>query len=114
MIRRPPRSTLFPYTTLFRSRGPLPNDPGTQPPPRMEPRALVVLEEQLRSDAAETIDFMRGQNVDLKLISGDARQTVTAVAHAVGVPPEAGVVEGPELPEDKAGLAAAAERNTIF
>src|SRR3989449_5767485 len=24
MIRRPPRSTLFPYTTLFRSHGPLP------------------------------------------------------------------------------------------
>src|SRR5260370_15420656 len=24
MIRRPPRSTLFPYTTLFRSRGMLP------------------------------------------------------------------------------------------
>src|SRR2546429_7281238 len=24
MIRRPPRSTLFPYTTLFRSRKPLP------------------------------------------------------------------------------------------
>src|SRR3712207_8897147 len=24
MIRRPPRSTLFPYTTLFRSRPPLP------------------------------------------------------------------------------------------
>src|SRR2546430_9707090 len=23
MIRRPPRSTLFPYTTLFRSKGPL-------------------------------------------------------------------------------------------
>src|SRR3712207_7243499 len=24
MIRRPPRSTLFPYTTLFRSAGPVP------------------------------------------------------------------------------------------
>src|SRR5260221_6050746 len=24
MIRRPPRSTLFPYTTLFRSRTPMP------------------------------------------------------------------------------------------
>src|SRR5690554_7238100 len=24
MIRRPPRSTLFPYTTLFRSQAPLP------------------------------------------------------------------------------------------
>jgi cation-transporting ATPase E len=96
------------------AHGPLPNDPGTQPPPRMEPRALVVLEEQLRSDAADTIDFMRGQNVDLKLISGDARQTVTAVAHAVGVPRDAGVVEGPDLPEDRAGLATAAESNTIF
>src|SRR5688572_31317732 len=26
MIRRPPRSTLFPYTTLFRSRGALSGD----------------------------------------------------------------------------------------
>src|SRR3712207_7164249 len=26
MIRRPPRSTLFPYTTLFRSVEPLPDD----------------------------------------------------------------------------------------
>jgi magnesium-transporting ATPase (P-type) len=96
------------------AQGPLPNDPGTQPPPRLVPRALVVLEEQLRSDAAETIEFIRTQNVDLKLISGDARQTVTAVAHAVGVPSDAGVVEGPQLPDDRAGLAAAAERNTIF
>src|SRR5688572_32482951 len=29
MIRRPPRSTLFPYTTLFRSTG----GPGTRPGP---------------------------------------------------------------------------------
>src|SRR3989454_7155430 len=28
MIRRPPRSTLFPYTTLFRSRGHRPADVG--------------------------------------------------------------------------------------
>src|SRR6266540_4894559 len=31
MIRRPPRSTLFPYTTLFRSRSPCSRDSG---PPR--------------------------------------------------------------------------------
>src|SRR2546430_11786314 len=34
MIRRPPRSTLFPYTTLFRSRPfgfPLPREPGLVP-----------------------------------------------------------------------------------
>src|SRR5260370_27140995 len=29
MIRRPPRSTLFPYTTLFRSHGTRISDPGS-------------------------------------------------------------------------------------
>src|SRR3712207_6949467 len=32
MIRRPPRSTLFPYTTLFRSRGDGRNDVGQTVP----------------------------------------------------------------------------------
>src|SRR2546422_5128145 len=32
MIRRPPRSTLFPYTTLFRSTIPTPS-PGCRTPP---------------------------------------------------------------------------------
>src|SRR2546426_6359046 len=37
MIRRPPRSTLFPYTTLFRSR----NQRGQEPPvPQSRGRAL--------------------------------------------------------------------------
>src|SRR2546427_8210158 len=38
MIRRPPRSTLFPYTTLFRSRG------GVQP--AATPRSGVLPEAQ--------------------------------------------------------------------
>jgi cation-transporting P-type ATPase E len=96
------------------SSGSLPDDPARQPPPRLDARAIVVLSEQLRPDAAETIDFMRRQNVDLKLISGDARQTVTAVAHGVGVPLDAGVVEGPDLPASDDELGAVAERNTIF
>jgi cation-transporting P-type ATPase E len=92
----------------------LPEDPEHTPPPRLTPVALVVLEETLRADAAETIAFIREEGVDLKLISGDARATVTAVAYAVGVPAEAGVIDGSELPEDPEGLAAAALRNTIF
>src|SRR5258705_935640 len=35
MIRRPPRSTLFPYTTLFRSHG-----AATSPAPRRRGRSL--------------------------------------------------------------------------
>ncbi len=96
------------------ARGGLPSDPASQPPPPLEPRALVVLEETLRPDAAETIAYMHDQQVDLKLISGDARETVTAVAHAVGVPADASVIEGSQLPTDKGGLAQAAVRNTIF
>ena len=96
------------------ARGGLPSDPAAEPPPRLEPRALVVLEETLRPDAAETVPYMRDQQVDLKLISGDARETVTAVAHAVGVPEDAHVIEGPDLPDDKGGLAQAALRNTVF
>src|SRR2546429_6606014 len=38
MIRRPPRSTLFPYTTLFRSR---PDDVGAAP--HGEPRGLPAV-----------------------------------------------------------------------
>ncbi|HEX5608766.1 MAG TPA: cation-translocating P-type ATPase [Solirubrobacterales bacterium] len=97
-----------------RSDGALPADAAAAPPPRLEPLALVVLEETLRPDAAETIATMREQEVDLKLISGDAAATVTAVAYAVGVPRDAGVIEGPDLPEDEEGLEKAALENTIF
>ncbi|MGV1049101.1 MAG: HAD-IC family P-type ATPase [Solirubrobacterales bacterium] len=93
---------------------PLPRDPASSAAPRLAPLALIVLEETLRPDAAETIAFMREQEVDLKLISGDASATVTAVAYAVGVPREAGVVEGPDLPEDPERLAEVALANTIF
>src|SRR2546430_4650427 len=46
MIRRPPRSTLFPYTTLFRSRRP-------QPVPR---RAVVRAQRRAASAGVATQD----------------------------------------------------------
>src|SRR2546427_13110409 len=44
MIRRPPRSTLFPYTTLFRSVGTLPPEEGRvgQVRPRPHPKIAHV------------------------------------------------------------------------
>jgi magnesium-transporting ATPase (P-type) len=92
---------------------PLPDDPASAAPP-LKAVALVVLEETLRPDAAETIAFIREEDVDLKLISGDARATVTAVAYGVGVSRDARVIDGSELPDDPEGLAAAAERHSIF
>ena len=96
------------------SVGALPDEPADNPPPSLKPMALIVLEETLRPDAAETIASIREEDVDLKLISGDARATVTAVAYAVGVPRDAGVVDGPDLPTDPTALGEVAQRNTIF
>src|SRR3712207_9285266 len=49
MIRRPPRSTLFPYTTLFRSKG-------EQTARRAEEAFdLRILRLQLRDDAADRL-----------------------------------------------------------
>src|SRR2546423_10669429 len=45
MIRRPPRSTLFPYTTLFRSLAPAPllmRGGETRPPRRLAPAPLLI------------------------------------------------------------------------
>src|SRR5438874_7203669 len=44
MIRRPPRSTLFPYTTLFRSRAEPPGRPAESE--TRAPRRLRVLDQQ--------------------------------------------------------------------
>src|SRR5947209_16286445 len=45
MIRRPPRSTLFPYTTLFRSC-----HPGSHPSPSGFDRGLILMAEVRRSE----------------------------------------------------------------
>src|SRR2546423_4627230 len=42
MIRRPPRSTLFPYTTLFRSFNPGASDANNFPPPIPGVHALAL------------------------------------------------------------------------
>src|SRR5229473_5538083 len=46
MIRRPPRSTLFPYTTLFRARG----HPGAAPAARRRHRPGAVRSEEHTSE----------------------------------------------------------------
>ncbi len=99
---------------LSRTTATLPASGADGHPAALEPVALVVLRENLRPGVEETLELMRSEDVALKLISGDARATVTAVASAVGIPSDAGVVEGPDLPEDEEALAEVAAANTIF
>lgn len=50
-----------------------------------EPMALIVLNDQIRSDIHETLNAFREQNVALKVISGDNLETVKAIASASGI-----------------------------
>lgn len=64
---------------------------------RRKPLALVVLSEQIRSDAAETLQYFAEQGVEIKLISGDSPRTVAAVAGQVGLDVKA--MDARELPD---------------
>jgi cation-transporting ATPase E len=60
-------------------------DDGT--PVVVEPTFLLVFSEHIRSDAADTVAYFTEQGVDVKVISGDAPNTVAAVARSVGISP---------------------------
>src|SRR3712207_7458683 len=58
MIRRPPRSTLFPYTTLFRSGG----------------TALLNASEAIQVDALDDPDEQTGAKIILRAVEEPVRQ----------------------------------------
>ena len=47
--------------------------------------ALIVLEEHIRDDAIETIQWFKDNGVEIKIISGDDPATVSKIAQRVGV-----------------------------
>ena len=73
-------------------------------PARREVAALVVLEEDLRPDAAETLDYFRSQGVHVRVISGDNPTTVGALAAQAGLTAPDGsparLMDARDLPED--------------
>ena len=83
-------------------------------PGDLAPRALVLLEDEVRPDARETLEFFTAQGVGLKVISGDHPGTVAAVARRAGVPGAEVGVDARELPEDAEQLAEVVEAHTVF
>jgi cation-transporting ATPase E len=86
-------------------------------PADLQPIALVVLAERLRSGVAETLDFFRQQGVALKVISGDNPRTVSAIATRAGLLDnlnDAAAIDARDLPEDLDELAAIVEEHSAF
>ncbi|MEU6916374.1 HAD-IC family P-type ATPase [Streptomyces olindensis] len=77
-----------------------------------KPTALVVLEQRLRPDAADTLRYFADQNVRAKVISGDNAVSVGAVAAKLGL--SGTTVDARRLPADQDGMAAALDDGTVF
>ncbi|MDO4735273.1 MAG: HAD-IC family P-type ATPase, partial [Lachnospiraceae bacterium] len=58
---------------------------GKKLPKEIIPTAFIILGDKVRSDAKEILDYFVKQEVELKVISGDAPQTVSMVAAEAGL-----------------------------
>lgn len=81
-------------------------------PGQVTPAALVVLEQKLRPDARETLDYFAAQEVSVKVISGDNAVSVGAVAAELGLSGDA--MDARKLPTEPDELAGALEEHTVF
>ncbi len=81
---------------------------------RRDPVALVLLEDTVRPDAAETLAFFREQGVELKVISGDNPATVAAVARRAGIDSDPAGFDARQLPDDPEEMAEVLESTTVF
>ncbi|NKY52857.1 cation-translocating P-type ATPase [Nocardia vermiculata] len=86
-----------------------PAAPGT-----VHPQALVVLEQKVRPDAGETLEYFADQDVSIKVISGDNAVSVGAVASSLGLGDGEHAVDARGLPSQQQELADVLERETTF
>ena len=82
-------------------------------PGDVEPVALLVLDQLLRPDAADTLSYFSSQNVAVKVISGDNAASVGAVSTSLGM--SFGLaIDARELPEDDESFGAAVDDGRVF
>ncbi|KMO98490.1 HAD-IC family P-type ATPase [Streptomyces roseus] len=79
-----------------------------------KPTALIVLEQRLRPDAADTLRYFEDQKVHAKVISGDNAVSVGAVAGKLGLPGAENTVDARKMPAEQAGMAEVLDENAVF
>ncbi|MGN7779417.1 cation-translocating P-type ATPase [Mycolicibacterium sp. 22603] len=84
-----------------------PDAPGT-----VTPVALVILEQRVRPDAKDTLEYFASQRVTVKVISGDNAKSVGAVAGTLGL--HGDTLDARRLPEQTEEMAAALDQYTTF
>ena len=59
---------------------------GDELPKNLKPVGMIVIQDHIRDDAFETIEYFRNNGVDVKVISGDNPITVAEIASRAGIP----------------------------
>ncbi|RFZ17797.1 putative cation-transporting ATPase F [Mycobacterium marinum] len=81
-------------------------------PGQVTPAALVILEQKVRPDARETMEYFAAQNVSVKVISGDNAVSVGAVAAKLGL--QGQTMDARKLPSEQPELADVLDTYTTF
>lgn len=79
----------------------------------VRPIALLLLQDKIRSDANETLQYFKEQGVTLKIISGDNPNTVYGIACRSGFPEKAKLIDATTLKNDE-DILKAVEKYDIF
>ena len=82
----------------------LPND--------VEALTLLEISDPIREDAAETLEYLRSEDVTLKIISGDNPVTVSHIAHQAGFADYQSYIDCSKVSDEE--LEALAEKTAIF
>jgi cation-transporting P-type ATPase E len=81
-------------------------------PGRVAPVALILLEQRIRPDARETLDYFAAQHVCIKVISGDNAVSVGAVASKLGL--DGTTLDARKLPTDPDDLGETLQKYSTF
>jgi cation-transporting P-type ATPase E len=92
---------------------------GTMPGDRALPDdiagvALVLFADEVRPDAADTVEYFLRENVRPKVISGDNPVTVAAIARRCKVPDADRYIDARDLPDEPEALADVADSTAVF
>lgn len=91
---------------------------GDNLPESLLPEALIILEDELRENVDEILQYFVSQDVKLVVISGDHPDTVAAVAQRAGVPNAEKdgkkAIDARELPDDADDLFEVLRHNTVY
>ena len=99
---------------LASTKEPLHATSGTTLPTSVEPEALIILGEKIRTDVAAAIRYFEEQGVAVKVVSGDHAETVQSVASLAGLPSGQVAIDARSLPADPRELGELVEQNSLF